>query len=136
MVADLYLDSASATPLLPEARDAVIGALDTFGDPLYIHTPGRAARALLDGAREQVARAIGAQADEIVFTSGGTESIALAIWGGVRAIRELGDRIVLGAVEHPAVGGVAHTLESDGFEVVHGPGGRVRRWTSIATRPR
>ncbi len=80
--------------------------------------PGRAARSLLDDGREQVAAAIGAQPDEIVFTSGGTESIALAIWGGVRAVRELGTRIVIGAVEHPAVSGVAHALESDGFEVV------------------
>jgi cysteine desulfurase len=118
MVVDLYLDAASATPLLPEARDAVVAALDLFGDPLSIHEPGRAARALLDGSREQVAAAIGAQPDEIVFTSGGTESIALAIWGGVRAIRELGTRIVIGAVEHPAVGGVSHALESDGFEAV------------------
>lgn len=121
MVADLYLDTASGSPLLPEARDAVIAALDLHGDPLHIHTQGRAARAQLDEAREQVARAIGAQPDEIVFTSGGTESIALAIWGGVRAIRELGTRIVIGAVEHPAVGGVARSLESDGFEVVTVP---------------
>ena len=127
MAADLYLDPASATPLLPEARDAMIAALDVYGDPLHIHTQGRAARALLDGAREQVAGAIGAQPDEIVFTSGGTESIALAIWGGVRAIRELGTRIVLGAVEHPAVGGVAHALESDGFEVVTIPADRYGR---------
>ena len=127
MAADLYLDPASATPLLPEAREAVIAALDVYGDPLHIHTQGRAARALLDGAREQVAGAIGAQPDEIVFTSGGTESIALAIWGGVRAIRELGTRIVLGAVEHPAVGGVAHALESDGFEVVTIPADRYGR---------
>jgi cysteine desulfurase len=118
MTADLYLDSASATPLLPEAREALITALDLYGDPLSIHRPGRAARTLLDESREVVAGAIGAQSDEIVFTSGGTESIALAIWGGVRAVRELGTRIVLGAVEHPAVGGVAHALESDGFEVV------------------
>ena len=127
MVADLYLDPASATPLLPEARDAMIAALDLYGDPLHLHTQGRAARALLDGAREQVAVAIGAQPDEIVFTSGGTESIALAIWGGVRAVRELGTRIVLGAVEHPAVGGVAHALESDGFEVVTVPVDRYGR---------
>jgi len=127
MVADLYLDPASATPLLPEAREAIIAALDLYGDPLHIHTQGRAARALLDGAREQVAAAIGAQPDEIVFTSGGTESIALAIWGGVRAVRELGTRIVLGAVEHPAVGGVAHSLESDGFEVVTIPVDRYGR---------
>ncbi|MBA3737805.1 MAG: cysteine desulfurase [Actinobacteria bacterium] len=127
MVADLYLDSSSATPLLPEARDAVLAALDEYGDPLSIHTPGRAARALLDGARERVAGAIGAQPDEIVFTSGGTESIALAIWGGVRAVRELGTRIVIGAVEHPSVGGVAHALESDGFEVVTIPVDRYGR---------
>jgi cysteine desulfurase len=117
MVADLYLDAASATPLLPEARAAVVAALDVYGDPLHIHGPGRKARALLEDAREIVAGAIGAQPDEIVFTSGGTESIALGIWGGVRAVRELGTRIVLGAVEHPAVGGVAHSLEADGFEV-------------------
>lgn len=127
MVADLYLDPASATPLLPEAREAMIAAFDLYGDPLHIHRQGRAARALLDGAREQVAGAIGAQPDEIVFTSGGTESIALAIWGGVRAVRELGTRIVLGAVEHPAVGGVAHALESDGFEVVTIPVDRYGR---------
>ncbi|MDQ4108686.1 MAG: cysteine desulfurase [Actinomycetota bacterium] len=118
MVADLYLDTASATPLLPEARDAVVASLELYGDPLHIHRPGRTARSLLDEGREQVGRAIGAQPDEIVFTSGGTESIALAIWGGVRAVRELGTRIVLGAVEHPAVGGVADALESDGFQVV------------------
>ena len=57
----------------------------------------------------------------------GTESIALAVWGGVRAVRELGTRIVLGAVEHPAVGGVAHALESDGFEVVTIPVDRYGR---------
>jgi cysteine desulfurase len=115
---DIYLDAASATPLLPEAREATIAALDAFGDPLNIHAPGRKARALIDDARAAIAAGIGAQPDEIVFTSGGTESVALAIWGGVRAIRELGTRVVVGAVEHPSVGGVCHVLESDGFEVV------------------
>ncbi len=118
MTADIYLDAASATPLLPAARDAVVAALDTFGDPLNIHRPGRDARRLIEEARGVVADAIGAQQDEIVFTSGGTESVALGIWGGVRAVRELGRRIVVGAAEHPSVGGVCHVLESDGFEVV------------------
>jgi len=118
MTADVYLDAASATPLRPEARQAVIAALEVAGDPLMIHAPGRAARSLLDDARVAVARTIGAQADELVFTSGGTESVALAIWGGVRAQREVGARIVVSAVEHPAVGGVCHVLESDGFEVI------------------
>lgn len=118
MTTDLYLDAASATPLLPAARDAVVAALETFADPLNIHGPGRDARRLIEDARGVVADGIGAQADEVVFTSGGTESVALAIWGGVRAVRELGTRIVVSAVEHPAVGGVCHVLESDGFEVV------------------
>jgi cysteine desulfurase len=118
MTGDIYLDHASATPLRPEAREAFLAALDLFGDPLNIHEPGRAARRLIDDARATVSAAIGAQPDELVFTSGGTESVALAIWGGVRALRELGTRIVVGAVEHPAVGGVCHVLESDGYEVV------------------
>jgi cysteine desulfurase len=118
MTADIYLDHASATPLRPEAREAYLTALDLFGDPLNIHAPGRAARQRIDDARATVAEAIGAQPDELVFTSGGTESVALAIWGGVRAMRELGTRIVVSAVEHPAVGGVCNVLESDGFEVV------------------
>ena len=121
MTADVYLDSASATPLLPAAREATIAALDAFGDPLNIHAPGREARGILDGSRAVVAAAIGAQPDEIVFTSGGTESVALAIWGGVRAVRELGTRIVVSTVEHPAVGGVGNVLESDGFELVQVP---------------
>jgi cysteine desulfurase len=118
MTADVYLDAASATPLLPQAREALIEALDRTGDPLHLHGPARAARALLDDARATIASAIGASADELVFTSGGTESVALAIWGAVRAQRELGTRIVVSAVEHPAVGGVCNVLESDGFEVV------------------
>jgi cysteine desulfurase len=118
MTLDVYLDNASATPLLPAARDAMVSALDSFGDPLNIHGPGRAARAILDASRADIAAGIGAQPDELVFTSGGTESVALAIWGGVRAVRELGTRVVMSTVEHPAVGGVGHVLESDGFEII------------------
>ncbi len=113
-----YLDHGSATPLDPRAREALLSALDEFGDPLRLHADGLAARRLLDDARAIVAEAIGAQADEIVFTSGGTESVALAIWGGVRPVREIGHRLVTTTVEHPAVGGVLHTLETDGFESI------------------
>ncbi|HZD80647.1 MAG TPA: aminotransferase class V-fold PLP-dependent enzyme, partial [Actinomycetota bacterium] len=115
---DIYLDHGSATPLHERSRRALVGALDAFGDPLRLHARGRLARTILDDARAEVSAAIGAQPDEIVFTSGGTEAVALAIWGGVRPIRELGDRVVVSAVEHPAVGGVTHTLEVDGIEVV------------------
>jgi cysteine desulfurase len=117
-MSDRYLDSASATPLSPAAREAMLSSLDVFGDPLHIHAPAREARRILDESRGTVAAALGAQPDEIVFTSGGTESVALGIWGGVRAVREAGRRIVVTSVEHPAVGGVCFVLESDGFEVV------------------
>jgi cysteine desulfurase len=117
----VYLDAAAGVPLRPEARAAILDALDVSGDPLGIHGAARAARAILDDARTKVGRAIGAQADEIVFTSGGTESVSLAIWGAVRAVRELGSRIVVSAVEHPAVGGICHVLETDGVEVVPVP---------------
>jgi cysteine desulfurase len=113
-----YLDHASATPLDERARAALLAALDEFADPLRVHGDGLAARRLLDDARATVAGALGAQPDQIVFTSGGTESVALAIWGGARPVRELGTRIVTTTIEHPAVGGVLHTLETDGFESV------------------
>jgi len=117
MDAEVYLDTASAMPLRPEARAAMVEALDAFGDPLTIHGPARTARATIDDARVTIGRAVGAQADEIVFTSGGTESVALAIGGAARALRELGSRIVVSAVEHPSVGGICGVLDADGFEV-------------------
>jgi cysteine desulfurase len=116
MTSALYLDSASGTPLLPEAREAVLAAMDRFGDPLLIHRPGRQARAFLDEAREAVASALSAQSDEIVFTSGGTESVALAIHGCVRR-RPGTTRIVVGAIEHPSVVGAANELAADGVRV-------------------
>ncbi|HLB39804.1 MAG TPA: cysteine desulfurase family protein [Actinomycetota bacterium] len=115
---DLHLDSAAAVPIVPAARDAMVAALDAFGDPLMIHAPGRAARAVLEEARAIVAAAIGAQPDEIVFTSGGTESVTLGIWGAVRGHRQPGSRIVVSGVEHPAVSGVSRMLSADGFEAV------------------
>lgn len=118
MPTDVYLDAASGTPVLPAARDALIASLDIYGDPLGIHGPGRTSRRALDDARETVAEAVGAQADEVVFTSGGTESVALGIWGAARALRETGTRVVVGAVEHPAVGGICDVLAANGWEVV------------------
>jgi cysteine desulfurase len=115
---DLYLDAAGANPLLPAAREALVASLDAFGDPLAIHGPGRAARTVLEDARTTVAGAIGAQADEIVFTSGGTESVALAIHG-VAGRPEI-DRplVVVGAIEHPAVTAACAALEDRGVATV------------------
>lgn len=116
MAPAVYLDASSASPLLPAARDAIVAALDRFGDPLSIHAPGREARALLDDARDALASALGAQPDEIVFTSGGTEAATLAIRGTVTAAGVSAARIVIGAIEHPTVGAAARGCP--GAEVV------------------
>jgi cysteine desulfurase len=100
-MADLYLDAAGGIAILPPAREAMLTALDAVGDPLRITAPGRAARALLERARAAVADAVGAHADEIVFTSGATESVALAIEGVTTAAG--GGAVVTSAIEHSVV---------------------------------
>jgi cysteine desulfurase len=93
-----YLDGNATEPLRPEARIAVLAALDTVGNPSSVHTAGRAARRILEQARESVAARFGARPAELVFTSGGTEADALAI----HALGS-GRRLVIGATEHDAV---------------------------------
>ena len=94
----LYLDANATEPLRPEARAAVLAALDAGGNPSAVHGHGRAARRRLEDARETVAQGFGIKAGEVVFTSGGTEANALAIHGLGQ-----GRRILVGATEHPAV---------------------------------
>ncbi len=97
----LYLDHAATTPLRPEARAAMEPFLsDHFANPSSSHAPGRAARAALEEARERVAGLLGASADEVVFTGGGTEADNLAVLGRWRAG---GRGVALSGVEHSAV---------------------------------
>ena len=77
----VYLDHAATTPMLPEARQALIDALDLVGNPSSIHSQGQNAKRMLEEAREQVAASLGCDPIEVVFTSGGTESINLALKG-------------------------------------------------------
>src|ERR1043165_3582068 len=100
----VYLDWNATTPLRPAARAAMAAALDLVGNPSSIHAEGRAARRLVEEARAQVARAVGADVRNVVFTSGGTEANALALTPGVR--RDSGpelNRLVVSAVEHASV---------------------------------
>jgi len=113
----LYLDHAAITPVRPEAKAAVLAALDTFGNPSSVHAAGRAARDVLDRARAQVAAALGAPASEIVFTSGATESAALAIRGVLGASSAGRDDLVVTGVEHPCVLGLAEALRAEGRRV-------------------
>jgi cysteine desulfurase len=124
----IYLDHAATTPLRREALEAMLPYLgDTFGNPSSAHAFGRKARAGLDDARERVARAIGAEPREIVFTSGGTEANNLAIKGAAWAGKASGHRIVTTAVEHHSVGHSLRYLEKFGFEIVELPVDRYGR---------
>jgi cysteine desulfurase len=124
----IYLDHAATTPLRPEVLDAMLPYLGgTFGNPSSAHAFGRIAREALDDAHERLARAIGAEAREIVFTSGGTEASNLALKGAAWAGRARGARIVTSAVEHHAVSHSLAHLEKFGFEIVEVPVDRYGR---------
>jgi cysteine desulfurase len=94
----VYLDANATEPLRPEARAAMLAALEVTGNPSSVHAAGRAARRVLEDAREALAARFGARAQDLVFTSGGTEADALAIHA-LGAKR----RVIVGATEHDAV---------------------------------
>jgi cysteine desulfurase len=124
----IYLDHAATTPLRREVLDAMLPFLTgSFGNPSSAHAFGRAARAALDEAHENVASRLGAQGREIVFTSGGTEANNLALKGAAWAGKARGHRIVTSTVEHHAVGHTLRYLEKFGFEVVESPVDRYGR---------
>lgn len=94
----LYLDANAAEPLRPEARAAALAAMELPGNPSSVHAAGRAARRVLEAAREELAARFGARPSDVVLTAGGTEANAL----GIRALAP-GRRLLRGASEHPAV---------------------------------
>lgn len=110
----IYVDHNATTGLRPQARQALLAALDALrGNPSSLHTAGRAARQMLDEARERTAAALGVHEDEIVFTSGGTESNNLALLGALGAMpRSSG--LATTAIEHSSVLGPARALEREG----------------------
>jgi len=112
-----YLDHNAITPMRPEALEAAEGALRVHGNPSSPHAAGRAARDLLDGARLRSARALGVAARDLVFTSGATESAALAIRGALAAAPDGRVGLVVTAVEHPCVLDLARDLARRGTPV-------------------
>jgi cysteine desulfurase len=124
----IYLDHAATTPLRPEVLAAMTPYLGgVFGNPSSAHAFGRQAREALDDAHQRLARAIGGDAREIVFTSGGTEADNLAIKGAAWAGRAKGHRIITTPIEHHAVGHALAHLEKFGFEVTEVPVDRYGR---------
>lgn len=112
----LYLDHNATTPLRAEARAEYLRELDRLGgNPSSVHTSGRAARVVLDLARERAAAALGVHEDELVFTSGGTESVHLALLGALKVAPAGG--LVTTVVEHSAVLGAAELAGTMGRPV-------------------
>lgn len=118
----IYMDYAATTPVLPEVLEAMLPYFtEEFGNASGVYSWSRAARQAMDQARDKVAEILGAQAEEIVFTGGGSESDNLAIKGTAWAYRERGRHIITSAIEHHAVLEACHWLERQGFEVTYLP---------------
>jgi cysteine desulfurase len=110
----VYLDHNATTPVEPEVLDAMLPYFSgDFGNAASIHSPGQRARAAVETAREQVAALIGARPQEIVFTSGGTESDNHAIFGIVRSSSGTTKHVVTTQIEHEAVLNACQALEKD-----------------------
>jgi cysteine desulfurase len=119
----VYFDYNATTPLDPEVRGAMLPFLgEVWGNPSSVHRVGRRARSLLDEARERAARVLCCKASEVVFTSGGTESVNLALFGTARLLRPKGRHIVTSAIEHHAVlHSCDYLARKEGFEVTRLP---------------
>ena len=118
----VYLDHSATTPSDPRVVAAMLPYLtEKFGNPSSVHSFGQEARAAVDRARRQVAAFTGARANEIVFTSGGTEANNLAIRGLCDAAQSHGRHIITSAIEHPSVRSSIHGLEQRGWEATHLP---------------
>ena len=104
VVSEIFLDSSSGEPMLPEAQQAwAVGQLAGWGDPLRLHRRGRLAAQALDRSREVVAEAVGARPDEVVFPTSGTQATQAAIAGLALGRRRIGSRVVTTAIDHSSV---------------------------------
>ncbi len=118
----VYLDNIATTPILPEVLGAMLPYLkDAYGNPQSLHNWGDETREAIENARGKVAALIGAQPEEIIFTSSGTESNNFAIKGLAMAQQSKGKHVVVSAIEHFSVLHSAKTLEKWGFEITEIP---------------
>jgi cysteine desulfurase len=118
----IYLDYNATTPHDPEVIEAMRPYFEEeFGNPSSSHYYGSKPKQAVAAARRQVAALLNCEPEEIIFTSGGTESNNLAIKGCATALRHKGDHIVTSRIEHPAVLEVCRFLETSGFEITYLP---------------
>ncbi|MFI1310148.1 cysteine desulfurase/sulfurtransferase TusA family protein [Streptomyces albidoflavus] len=113
-----YFDAASAAPLHPTARQALLASLDEgWADPARLYREGRRARLLLDAARESAAESVGCRPDELVFTPSGTQAVHWGMAGALAGRRRIGRHLVVSEVEHSSVLHTAESFEAEGGEV-------------------
>ena len=118
----IYLDNAATTPVHAEVVKVMQACLaDIFGNPSSIHSFGREAKEVMEKARDSVASLLGSRNEEIVFTSGGTESDNSAIKGVAFANKDKGNHIITSTVEHHAVIETCRFLETQGFKITYLP---------------
>jgi cysteine desulfurase len=114
----VYFDNAATTASSPKAVQAAMEMMsECYGNPSSSHAMGLAAERAVKNARESLAQILGAKPEELIFTSGGTESANLAILGLARARKRLGQHVISSQVEHPCTENALKALESEGFTV-------------------
>lgn len=117
---EVYADYAATTPVKTEVVDAMMEIYkEHYGNPSSIHSIGRDARKYLDQSRRKVAQLLGAKPQEVIFTSGATESNNTAIKGLVKANEQLGNHIITSKIEHHSVLHVFEQLEREGYDVTY-----------------
>lgn len=117
---EVYLDNAATTRVCTEAADIAYKVMtECYGNPSSTHTKGREAKAYLDAARAQIAKALGCAVSEVYFTSCGSESDVWAITKGAESMSRRGKHIISSAVEHDAVRKTLADLEARGYEVTY-----------------
>ncbi|MBE6650158.1 MAG: cysteine desulfurase [Ruminococcaceae bacterium] len=114
----IYLDNSATTPLCEAAKNKIIQMTEVFGNPSSLHSEGLKAEKELTLAREIIAGSFGARADEVFFTSSGTESDNIAILGAARKNAKVGKKIITTDSEHPAVARTLDFLETEGWQVI------------------
>jgi cysteine desulfurase len=118
----IYMDHSATTPVAPEVLEAMLPYFsEKFGNASSLHSFGLEAKEALEESREKVAGLLGAKPEEIIFTSGGTESDNLALKGIARKNQKSGKHIITTRVEHPAILECCRRLEKEGFEVTYLP---------------
>jgi cysteine desulfurase len=118
----IYLDYAATTPTHPEVLKAMLPYFsEDYGNPSSIYSYGQEAKNAIEGARATIANFIGAQEEEIIFTSGGTEADNFALKGVAFANKHKGDHIILSSIEHHAVIEACKFLDKSGFRLTYLP---------------